>query len=83
MSPEIVPSQGPLGARIEGLDRGRAGEPGVAALLNRALAEHLLVVVPGERMTPAEMRDFARAFGKPRASSCATSAVVTFRKCRS
>jgi taurine dioxygenase len=31
------------------------------------LGEHLLVVVSGERMTPAEMRDFASAFGKPRA----------------
>ena len=66
MNPEIVPCQGPLGARIEGLDRGRAGEPETAALLNRALAEHLLVVVPGERMTPAETLSFARAFGTPR-----------------
>ena len=31
--PEIVPCKGPLGARIEGLDRGRAGEPEIAALL--------------------------------------------------
>lgn len=64
--PEVVPCQGPLGARIEGLDRGRAGEPETAALLNRALAEHLLVVVPGERMVPAETLAFAKAFGTPR-----------------
>ena len=44
---EVVPLKGPLGARIEGLDRARANEPAVAALLNRALAEHLLVVIPG------------------------------------
>ena len=25
--PDVVPCQGPLGARIEGLDRRRAGEP--------------------------------------------------------
>src|SRR6478752_3619505 len=43
--PEVVPCAGPLGARIEGLDRSRAGEPETAALLNRALAEHLLVMV--------------------------------------
>ena len=64
--PEIVPCQGPLGARIEGLDRSRAAEPETATLLNRALAEHLLVVVPGERMAPADTLSFARAFGTPR-----------------
>ena len=64
--PEIVPLQGPLGARVEGLDRCRASEPAVATFLNRALAEHLLVVVPGERMAPEETLAFARAFGKPR-----------------
>jgi len=64
--PEVVPCQGPLGARIEGLDRSRAGEPETAALLNRALAEHLLVVVPGERMTPSQTLAFAKAFGTPR-----------------
>jgi taurine dioxygenase len=64
--PEVVPSQGPLGARIEGLDRRRAGEPETAALLNGALAEHLLVVVPGGRMAPPQTLAFARAFGTPR-----------------
>jgi taurine dioxygenase len=63
--PEVVPLGGPLGARIEGLDRAQANEPAVAALMNRALAEHLLVVIPGERMLPAQTRDFARAFGRP------------------
>jgi taurine dioxygenase len=63
---EIVPCQGPLGVRIEGLDRSRANEPETAALLNRALAEHLLVVVPGERMAPSQTLAFATAFGTPR-----------------
>lgn len=63
--PEVVPLNAPLGARIEALDRSRANEPETAAMLNRALAEHLLVVVPGERMTPEETRDFAAAFGRP------------------
>ena len=61
--PEVIPCQGPLGARIEGLDRRCVNEPETAALLNRALAEHLLVVVPGRRMAPAETLAFARAFG--------------------
>src|SRR5215813_11325827 len=64
--PEVVPLNGPLGARIDGLDRDCANEPAVAALLNRALAEHLLVVVPGERLQPVETRCFAEAFGRPR-----------------
>ncbi|MCF8532177.1 MAG: TauD/TfdA family dioxygenase [Reyranella sp.] len=63
--PEIVPTKGALGARIEGLDRAKAAEPELAATLNRALAEHLLVVVPGDPMTPAQTRDFAAAFGRP------------------
>jgi len=63
--PEVVPSGGPLGARIEGLDRRRAGESGIAEFLNRALAEHLLIVVPGDRMALQETLSFARAFGVP------------------
>ena len=63
---EVVSLKAPLGARIEGLERGRANEPAIAALLNRALAEHLLVVTPGEPMTPEATLGFARAFGKPR-----------------
>ncbi|MBX9942937.1 MAG: TauD/TfdA family dioxygenase [Reyranella sp.] len=63
--PRIVPLKAPLGARIEGLDRATASTPEVAALLDRALAEHLLVVIPGDPMTPEQTRDFAAAFGKP------------------
>lgn len=62
---EVIPLKAPLGARIEGLDRDRAGEPETAALLARALAEHLLVVVPGKPMTPEQTRDFSKAFGEP------------------
>jgi taurine dioxygenase len=66
-TPQVVPLKAALGARIDNIKHGDAARPEVAALLNKALGEHLLVVVPGERMTPAEMRDFAAAFGKPRA----------------
>jgi taurine dioxygenase len=65
--PEVVPLKAALGARIEGLDRGEARKPEVAAMLKEALAEHLLVVVPGAPMAPEQMRDFASAFGQPRA----------------
>lgn len=62
---EIIPLKAALGARIEGLDRARAAEPETAALLGRALAEHLLVVVPGKPMAPEETREFSKAFGEP------------------
>jgi taurine dioxygenase len=64
--PRIVAFDAALGARIEGLDRAEAPKPAIAAFLNRALAEHLLIVVPGGCMTAVEMRDFARAFGTPK-----------------
>ncbi|CAN5396677.1 TauD/TfdA family dioxygenase [soil metagenome] len=64
---KAVPLKAALGARIEGLDRADATRPEVAASLNRALGEHLLVVVPGTPMTAPEMRDFSTAFGTPRA----------------
>ncbi len=66
-SPQVIPLKAALGARIEGLKHADATKPEIAALLHKALGEHLLVVVSGERMTPVEMRDFASAFGKPRA----------------
>lgn len=63
--PEVIPLNAPLGARVEGLDRRTANQPETAALLNRALAEHLLVVIPGAPMTPDETREVASAFGRP------------------
>jgi taurine dioxygenase len=67
VGPQVVPLKAALGARIEGMKHSDTVKPEVAARLNKALGEHLLVVVPGERMTAAEMRDFSCAFGKPRA----------------
>lgn len=63
--PEVVPNRAALGARIEGLDRASANEPAVATMLNQALAEHLLVVIPGDPMTPEQTREFSKAFGVP------------------
>ncbi|MBS0523545.1 MAG: TauD/TfdA family dioxygenase [Proteobacteria bacterium] len=63
---KVVPLDAPLGARIEGICWQDATRPEVAAALNKALGEYLLVVVPGQPMTAPLMRDFASAFGKPR-----------------
>ena len=64
---KVVPLDAPLGARIEGICWEDATSPDIGAALNKALGEHLLVVVPGKPMTAPLMRDFASAFGKPRA----------------
>jgi taurine dioxygenase len=64
---QVVPLNAPLGARIEGICWEEASKPEVASALNRALGEHLFVVVQGKPMTAPQMRDFAKAFGAPRA----------------
>jgi taurine dioxygenase len=64
---KVVPLDAPLGARIEGICWQDATSPEIASALNKALGEYLLVVVPGPPMTAPLMRDFASAFGKPRA----------------
>jgi taurine dioxygenase len=64
---KVVPLDAPLGARIEGICWQDATRPDVASALNKALGEHLLFVVPGPPMTAPLMRDFASAFGTPRA----------------
>lgn len=61
----VVPLNGALGARIEGLDRARANEPEIAGRISQALARYLLVVIPGEPMAPAETRRLAEVFGTP------------------
>ena len=63
---QIVPTKAALGARVEGLDRADATKPEIAALLWKALGDHLLLEIPGAPMTPAETHAFAAVFGKPR-----------------
>jgi taurine dioxygenase len=63
---EVIPTKGALGARIEGLDRSQIAWPAVASALRKALADYLLLEVPGVPMTPRETRDLAAVFGKPR-----------------
>jgi taurine dioxygenase len=66
-TPRIVPTNAALGARIEGLDRTEIAKPEIAAMLHKALGDHLLLEIPGAPMTPQQTRDVAAVFGKPRA----------------
>jgi taurine dioxygenase len=64
---QVIPTKAALGARVEGLDRSQIARPDVAAALRKALADHLLLEVPGVPMTPEQTRELAAVFGKPRA----------------
>mgnify|MGYP003704071013 CR=1 FL=1 len=64
---QVIPTKAALGARVEGLKRDDIARPETAAALSKALADHLLLEIPGNPMTPEETRDFAAMFGKPRA----------------
>ncbi|HZP99396.1 MAG TPA: TauD/TfdA family dioxygenase, partial [Reyranella sp.] len=63
---QITPTRAALGARIEGLDRSEIAKPEIAGQLRKALADHLLLEIPGAPMTPEQTRDLAAVFGKPR-----------------
>src|SRR5476651_2786138 len=65
-TPRIVPTNAALGARIEGPDRTEIARPEIAAMLHKALGDHLLLEIPGVPMTPQQTRDFAAVFGTPR-----------------
>ncbi len=63
---KVVPLDVPLGARIEGICWQDATKPDVVGA-QQGLGEYLLVLVPGQPMCAPLMRDFASAFGTPRA----------------
>jgi taurine dioxygenase len=59
----IVPQEGALGARIEGVDLARPlGEPTRRAILG-ALGERGFLCFPGQALTPEALADFGKAFG--------------------
>ena len=53
-----------LGARITGIDLHRAIEPATAQLLRDAFAEHAVLCLPGQKITPRDHAAFARLFGR-------------------
>lgn len=68
----IEPLTGVLGARLTGIDLARELRTGdvadLAANLVAALDEHLVVVLPDQRVAPAEQVALSRAFGPPSAT---------------
>ncbi|GAA2996169.1 TauD/TfdA dioxygenase family protein [Actinokineospora diospyrosa] len=53
-----------LGARVDGIDLNEVRTREDGALLRAALAEHKVLVFPGQSLTPTAHRDFAAALGE-------------------
>src|SRR5687767_11273321 len=66
---QIAPLTGVLGARVTGIDLARELESGdlaeLVAALSAALDEHLVVVLPDQRLAPDEQVRLSHAFGPP------------------
>ena len=62
---QVRPIAGALGAEIEGIDLSRPPAAGAVAGIRRALLEHLVIFFRGQKLTPQQQLDFARAFGEP------------------
>ena len=62
---QIIPTGGPLGAEIAGLDASREPTRAVRAELLRAIREHLVLFLRSQSLTEAEQVRFSRCFGEP------------------
>ncbi len=61
----VKPLSPVLGAEIAGVDLGRPLDDATVAAIETALDDHLVVVLPGQTLTPAAFTDFARRWGRP------------------
>ena len=60
---DITPFDGPLGARVTGIDLARPVDAETAATLASAWAEHLLLVYPNQSLNDDQLIAFTRVFG--------------------
>jgi taurine dioxygenase len=61
---EIKKSTPALGARVTGIDLHRPIDPGTAQILRDAFAEHAVLCLPDQKITPTDHAAFARLFGR-------------------
>lgn len=61
----IVALGGPLGARVEGVDRAAPWDAQTSAAIGRAFLDRHVLVFPGPLMDPHGVLTFARRFGEP------------------
>ena len=59
----LKPTGAALAAEIHGLDLARPVAEQDIAALRKALLDHILLVFPGQQLTPGQLADFCRRFG--------------------
>ena len=62
---DVQPIAGAIGAEIHGVDVSQPLHDEVVAEIRRAFLAHLVVFLPGQRLSPHALLDFARRFGEP------------------
>jgi alpha-ketoglutarate-dependent taurine dioxygenase len=65
MSLSITPLGSALGAAVKGIDLREPQDAATLERLNQALLDHIVLVIRGQRFTPAEYLAAARLFGEP------------------
>jgi len=63
MSLTVTPTGSALGAKITGINISRSLDDDVVARLRSALMEHILLIFPGQTLTPHQLAQFCRLFG--------------------
>jgi taurine dioxygenase len=61
---EIEKTAPALGARVTGIDLHRPIDPSTAQMLREAFAEHAVLCLPDQKITPTDHAAFARLFGR-------------------
>jgi len=64
-APSLRPLSDALGCAIDGIDLSQPLDADAFAIVERALNDHLVVVLPGQRVTPEGFVAFSRRFGRP------------------
>ncbi|HKA39078.1 MAG TPA: TauD/TfdA family dioxygenase [Burkholderiales bacterium] len=62
---EVRPIAGALGAEVGGVDVARSLTGAVVAEIRQAWLDHLVIFMPGQKLSPQSQLDFARRFGEP------------------
>ncbi len=61
----LMPSSEVMAAEVDGVDLSAPVESELAAALNDAFLDHLVLCIRGQRLTPSQYLDAARIFGEP------------------
>ena len=62
---EVRPIAGALGAEVRGVDIAQPLPAAVISELRQTWLDHLVIFIPGQRLSPQALVDFARRFGEP------------------